>query len=375
MELKGFFLHVVLILSFFTVSRAQRVDISNVKIRMEHTKMAGPEIVIEYDLKGDEISDAQPAYVFVRYSNSNGKRWDFLPFEFLRGNGANIVTSQGHKQIYWWGSGALGCENLDSLDIKVRGLQMVRIPGGDFQMKSFPGAGKDATVTKKDHEVLPEYYVTKYEVTISQYADYLNEFGKKGNGWYKRMVDTVKCGLRRKGAYPDFKYEVAPGRGNYPVIYVSWYDAVSFLNWCGLKLPTEAQWEKACVGGMYLDGDGIRKEANPMPGRRFPWGDEMPDAGGIYRCNFDGDQDGFVKTAPVGSFIKFNSPYGVCDLSGNVSEWTLDWYTTTFHAGLDGFRVIRGGSWRDMAIACDAVSGATQFPIKKTSMMGFRGVK
>ncbi len=353
----------------------QWVDISNLSIRMEHTKMAGPEIVMEYDLKGKDISEGQPAYIFIRYSKKGSEDWDLVPFEFLRGNGVGFVPSPGHKQISWWGLEALGCEHLDSLNLKVRGLQMVRIPAGDFNRKSIPGGGKETSVEKTENNILPEYHIMKYEVTIAQYADYLNEFGKRGNGWYKRMADSIKCGLRRKGDYPGFKYEVIEGRQNYPIIYVSWYDAVSFLHWCGLKLPTEAQWEKACVGGYYLDGDAAKKIKNDMPDRKFPWGDEMPDANGIYRCNFDGDGDGFIKTAPAGSFSKFNSPYGVCDLSGNVAEWTLDWYTTSFHAGLDGFRVIRGGSWRDMAIACDAVSGATQFPIKKSSIMGFRGVK
>lgn len=373
--LRGIITTFVLIVLGTGIAFSQWADISNTKIKMEYTKMAGPEIVIEYDLKSKEISESQPVYVFVRYSKSDGEHWDLLPFEFLRGNGVNMVTSDGHKQMLWWGSEALGCEHPDSLDIEVRGIQMVRIPEGDFNMKSFPGGGKDPAAHKKDDNVLRDYYVTKYEVTISMYTDYLNEFGRKGNGWYKRMADSVKCGIVRKGAYPGYSYEVIPGKGSYPVIYVSWYNAVSFLNWCGLALPTEAQWEKACVGGLYLDGDNQKQVANPIPGRKFPWGDEMPDADGIYRCNFDGDQDGYVKTAPVGSFAKFNSPYGVCDLSGNVAEWTLDWYTTTFHAGLDGFRMIRGGSWRDMNIACDAVSGATQFPIKKSSIMGFRGVK
>ncbi|MCK5372409.1 MAG: SUMF1/EgtB/PvdO family nonheme iron enzyme, partial [Cyclobacteriaceae bacterium] len=76
-----------------------------------------------------------------------------------------------------------------------------------------------------------------------------------------------------------------------------------------------------------------------------------------------------------GSFSKYDSPYGVSDLAGNVAEWTLDWYTTTFHVGIDGFRMVRGGSRMDLPFACDAVSGATQFPIKESNIIGFRGVK
>ena len=113
----------------------------------------------------------------------------------------------------------------------------------------------------------------------------------------------------------------------------------------------------------------------PLPDRLYPWGNEAPDADGAYRCNLDGEVDGFIGTAPVGSFSDFNSPYGIADLAGNVAEWTEDWYTTTHHAGLDGYRVLRGGSWMAMPAGVTIITGATQFPINESSIMGFRGVR
>ena len=77
----------------------------------------------------------------------------------------------------------------------------------------------------------------------------------------------------------------------------------------------------------------------------------------------------------MGSFGDFNSPYGVCDMAGNVAEWTADWYTTPYHVGLDGFRMSRGGSWMAVPEAVDGVSGATYLPLKESSIMGFRGAK
>jgi formylglycine-generating enzyme required for sulfatase activity len=59
-------------------------------------------------------------------------------------------------------------------------------------------------------------------------------------------------------------------------------------------------------------------------------------------------------------------------MAGNVAEWTLDWYSTSYHVGLDGFRMVRGGSWMAVPSACDAVTGATQLPLKESSIMGFR---
>lgn len=334
--------------------------------------MAGPKIFIEYDINEPDISHDAPAYVFVRYSRDEGKTWRLVPMSSLRGNGFDIVEKPGHKQIIWWGTTQTSFADLDQVKIRVRAIPMARIPAGEFVMKSLPGAGRDESKELEFDTDLPLFYMAKFETTIAMYVDYLNEVGGGEAGWNQRMSNSDRCGITRND---DNMYEVQPGRGNYPITYVSWYDAVDFLQWCGLRLPTEAEWEKALRGGLYLDGDKIKNKSNPKPERRFPWGDESPDAEGIYRCNFDGEEDGFAYTAPVGSFQKFNSPYGICDLAGNVAEWTLDWYSTSFHVGLDGFRLVRGGSWMAVSAACDAISGATQLPLKESSIMGFRGVK
>jgi len=189
------------------------------------------------------------------------------------------------------------------------------------------------------------------------------------------MSNAKIGGISRIDSAGRTYYQPTHLREQYPIIYVSWYDAHAFVKWCGLTLPSEAMWEKAFVGGLYLDGDASKQIANPIPDRNYPWGNEAPKSEGIFRCNIDGEEDGFSNQAPVGSFRDFSSPYGINDLAGNVAEWTLDWYTTTYHVGLDGFRMVRGGSWMAMPVECDAVSGATQFPIKESSIMGFRVAK
>jgi formylglycine-generating enzyme required for sulfatase activity len=351
---------------------ANWIDISNVKISREPTELAGPKIIIEYDMNEPGISDEAPAYVFVRYSGDSGKTWRLVPMESLRGNGFDIVDKPGHKQIIWWGTTQTSFLDFDQVKMRVRGLLMARIPAGEFVMKSLPGAGRDESKEMEFDTDLPSFYMAKYETTIAMYTDYLNEMDSDQAGWNQRMSHSDRCGITRDD---NGTYQVQPGRDSYPITYVSWYDAVNFLQWCGLRLPTEAEWEKALRGGLYLDGDKTKKKPNPMPERRYPWGDESPDAEGIFRCNFDGEEDGFAYTAPVGSYRKSNSPYGICDLAGNVGEWTLDWYSTSYHVGLDGFRLVRGGSWMAVPAACDAITGATQFPLKESSIMGFRGVK
>jgi len=359
-------------LLFSPLTHASWLPITNLNVWNEATELAGPKIVIEYDLETPDLSPASPAYVFLHYRMGNEERWKLLSAELLGGNGAGIVEESGHKKVIWWGASQNVHQDVDTLEVQVRALAMVAVPGGAFKLRSLPGQGRDQSGRHTTaRSTLPTYYLAKYETTIAMYADYLNAEGQDGTGYHEKMASEKRCGILRA---EDGTYSVVPGRENYPVSYVSWYDAVGFLRWCGLRLPTEAEWEKATCGGLFLDGDETKAVPNPMPERRYPWGDEVPNAEGLYRCNFDSEEDGYPNVAPVGSFSKFNSPYGACDLAGNVNEWTIDWYTTQHHAGLDGYRVTRGGSWLDVPEGCDGVSGATLLPYKESSIMGFRGV-
>lgn len=348
------------------------LKIDKVEVVDEVTELAGTRITIRYDLAPDGISAERPAYVFVRYSPDAGKTWCPLPNEGLGGNGFDIVESGGPKQIVWWGTKETDFEDAMLVDVAVRGIAMARVPGGKFVMKGVPGGGRDETgKSQKATDALPLFHMARHEVTIGMYVDYLNEVGGEGIGHNEKMCNVDRCGIFREGV----RYSAAPGREEYPVTYVSWYDATRFLRWCGLRLPAEAEWEKAYRGGIHLDGDELAKLPNPVPERRYPWGNEAPGDGGKHRCNCDGGEDGFEGTAPVGSFAAFDSPYGISDLAGNVAEWTLDWYSTQYHVGLDGFRVVRGGSWMEVPQGCDAVTLATQLPMKENSIMGFRGVR
>jgi formylglycine-generating enzyme required for sulfatase activity len=359
----------LIVLGGIVSPQAQWLAISNVTTHLEQSELGGSHLRIEYDLADTNITAETPAYVFVRYRKRPAQPWQLLSSRFLQGR--STEASAGHKKIVWWGLARSGVTNADQVEIRVRGLLVCRVPAGNFRRKTVPGAGYDSSKSLQDPFYLPTFYMARCETTIGMYADYLNEMALEASGWNPKMRDEQRCGLEKTG---PGAYRVLPGRDNYPINYVSWYDAVGFLDWCGLRLPTEAEWEKALRGGLYLDGDETKRVANPLPERRFPWGNEAPGEGGVYRCNFDGDPDGFPFTAPVGSFSRFASPYGICDLSGNVSEWTLDWYETSYHAGLDGFRIARGGSWMDPPEGVDAVSAPTSLPLKNSGIMGFRAV-
>jgi len=216
--------------------------------------------------------------------------------------------------------------------------EMVLVPAGEFAMGSDRGRGDEQPV----HTVyLDAYYIGKFEVTNAQYVVFLNAIGRNTNSQGNRLVD-----LRDPDAQIEFSEETfalkSADLADRPVVEVSWYGAKAYCEWVRLRLPTEAEWEKAARG---------------TDGRTYPWGEEIDRARANYGkegCCRGDDSDGYFWSAPIGSYPDGASPYGAFDMAGNVWEFVMDWYGEDYYARSsarnppgpdDGlFRVLRGGS-------------------------------
>jgi len=228
---------------------------------------------------------------------------------------------------------------------------MVQVPGGKFFMGS--DDKKDFDFEKPAHNVtLSPFCIDQYEVTTKKYLE-CSQSGacrraSTENDWEgitpaeKKIFDPL-CNIREVGA-----------RGEHPINCIEWKQASEYCLANDARLPTEAEWEYATRGS---------------DGRRYPWGDTWPTAEHLNACGTEclewGKQngnhmeamykasDGFPTTAPVGSFPKGKSPFGVEDVVGNVWEWVADNYApytaeaeenpTGPREGKE--RVIRGGAW------------------------------
>jgi formylglycine-generating enzyme required for sulfatase activity len=229
---------------------------------------------------------------------------------------------------------------------------MIKIPGGKFFMGS--DEPSDPAFERPAHNVtLAPFCIDEFETTTKKYV------ACSDSGACRRAGDTNDWdGIKasdKKAFDPLCNVRNFSDKGDHPINCVNWQMADEYCKaQGGARLPTEAEWEFAARG---------------PDGRKYPWGDEVPTSGYLNACGkecvawgnkhnqeeiamYEGD-DGFPNTAPVGSFPKGKSRYGVQDVVGNVWEWVSDYYAPyTADAETDpkgpatgDDRVVRGGAW------------------------------
>ena len=240
------------------------------------------------------------------------------------------------------------------------GAVYVYVPAGEFLMGSADtlgeGPGFEPLDQMPEHNVfLDGYWIGRTEVTNAQFATFVAATGHEtdaekegwGNAWTGKGSELWQQVNGANWRHPQGPSSRVEGLEAHPVVQVTWDDAITYCRWAGGRLPTEAEWEKAARGTdrrLYPWGQVFDVNRLNFCDKHCPWFWSDPDA-----------DDGYLLTAPVGTYPSGTSPYGVLDMAGNVEEWVADWYDASYYArspyeGPSGptsgdERVVRGGRW------------------------------
>lgn len=260
------------------------------------------------------------------------------------------------------------------------GMEFLLLKGGCFDMGDTFGDGE--ADEKPVHEVcLKDFYLGKYEVTVGQFRQFIKDSGyrteaEKGEGCYYWIGKEWKNDPKKNWRSPGFTQ-----KDEHPVVCISYNDALAFIDWLAKKtgrtyrLPTEAEWE-------YAARSGGKKY-------KYSWGEGSP-SGNIADLSakeafsdwliWEGYDDGYVYTAPVGSFPP--NELGIRDMTGNVWEWCSDWYGEKYYSespkdnprgpNSGQFRVVRGGSWANGPRNVRASNREGSEPLYRNDTIGFR---
>jgi sulfatase modifying factor 1 len=240
---------------------------------------------------------------------------------------------------------------------------MAWIPGGEFSMGSIdprnaPHGGDEAMEDARPiHRVyVDSFWMDRTDVTNAQFARFVQATGYKTIAELKpqsKDFPGVPAGDLVPGSivftppsHPvplndysqwwryvpgaNWRHPLGPhssirGRERYPVVQIAYEDAAAYARWAGKRLPTEAEWEFAARGG--------------LSGKPYAWGDTFTPhnhwMANTHQGNFpnqDNDTDGFAGIAPVAQYSA--NGYGLYDMSGNVWQWTSDWYRPDYYASI-----------------------------------------
>lgn len=281
-----------------------------------------------------------------------------------------------------WGRSIAELDPRPGVSLDANGLPDIvwrEVRGGSFLMGSNPERDGNAHENEQPQIEVPvaTFWMARYPVTYRQYEGFVaaGGYGEQDyctkTGWVWREKNDAK---HPTWLWNDEQWHVA----NHPVVGVTWYEAYAFSQWLderyrtgkqggvalpggwGVRLPTEAEWEKAARG---------------TDGRVFPWGDEWDSA------RLNSAESGIKQTSAVGLFLRGESPTGVQDMAGNVWEWSLTksgWRYAEGPATMDNTaegqepRVLRGGCWVQAQWSSRCASRGWGSPSSRDYGVGFR---
>ena len=294
-------------------------------------------------------------------------------------------------------------DNPPSHTAATSGLEMVTIPAGEFRMgtdsaRANPYDGESPVRTVS----LPAFRIAPTCVTNAQFAAFTEATGHitdaEAFGWsyvFKDLMHPEAQDFVIDGAVPGagwwrgvrgatWRSPGGPGSDierlmEHPVVHVSYRDAEAFAEWHGMRLPTEAEWERAARGG--------------LDQATYPWGNKLTPAGehrsNIWQGNFpdrNTEEDGYFGTAPVDEYMP--NGFGLYNTAGNVWEWTADWFSPTWHVpdhpetredprgpSIGMAKVVRGGSYLCHVSYCNRYRVGARTKTTPDSSLGHTGFR
>lgn len=378
--MRNYFFHTCLLLLCTQYLLAQSVE--QVDFRVEDT-----DVIVGYQLRGTS------SFTIALLYSLDGYTWQRVPNTACSGAIGENISPANRLEIRW--QPLLHTNKLEgNLSVKVQAQfrdtnfpEMVLVHGGTFSMGS-----NESDDEKPIHNVtVSDFYMGKYEVTVANFKRFVEETNyetdaEKGDG------SSIYTGEWENKAGINWRFDAVGNlrnseENNHPVIHVSWNDAQAYCDWLSKKtgknyrLPSEAEWE-------YAAGNGNKHS-------KYSWGDGLPS--GIKGGNvgdekgksvfkdwdiFDGYNDGYVYTAPVGKYAP--NELGLYDMTGNVWEWCLDWYDKSYYSTSSSrnpvnnsaavLRVLRGGSWIHDPQYSRVAHRFFSTPGNRFSFIGFRVV-
>jgi len=239
---------------------------------------------------------------------------------------------------------------------------MVTVAGGAFFMGCNEAVDIECFADEKPGRMVEveTFQIDQKEVSVAQFARCVTAKACSSEGLTMPFYDG-----KEQPEYAEFCNWKKKGREQHPINCVPWSEAEAYCKWSGKRLPTEAEWEKTARG---------------VDGRKYPWGDVHPI--GVKLANVadetarkrypewkstNGYDDGYLATAPVGSFPDGAAPSGAEDMVGNVWEWIADPRETG--------RVVRGSAWTfDPVLTRTSLRGWTDAKVRAADG-GFRCAK
>jgi formylglycine-generating enzyme len=256
----------------------------------------------------------------------------------------------------------------------------VIVPAGEFLM----GSDKSKDEKAFDDELpqhklyLPTYRIARVPVTVAQFRTFVEAAA------YKTTAEARGSALIWNGskwkdvkganwAHPRGPDRDVKQKAEHPATCLSWHDAMAFCAWAGVRLPSEAEWEKAARG---------------TDGRIWPWGNQQPSKD-LCNCNFSFNMN-VNDTTPVGIYPQGASPYGALDMAGNVWEWTSSLWGEDSSRPTYGYpynsddgrenlsapdsvrRALRGGSYHNLVSSVRCAVQSRFIPVYGSIDDGFR---